>query len=85
MCLSDMRRGEWARVTRIPDDDLRVQLLRFGIGDGSRVRCHAKLPLGPVVLRYGGQEIAVGRQLARTIQVEGEGGGHRHRGGRGPL
>lgn len=83
MCLSDLRRGEWARVTAIPDESLRVQLLRFGIGDGCRVCCHAKLPLGPVVLRYGGQEIAVGRQLARTIQVEGEGRGHRHRHERG--
>lgn len=73
MCLSDMRRGEWARVTDIPDANLRVQLLRFGIADGCRVRCHAKLPFGPLVLRYGGQEIAVGRQIARAIQVEGEG------------
>jgi Fe2+ transport system protein FeoA len=73
MCLSDMRRGEWARVTAIPDADLRVQLLRFGIADGCRVCCQAKLPFGPLVLRYGGQEIAVGRQLARAIQVEGEG------------
>lgn len=73
MCLSDMRRGEWARVTAIPDADLRVQLLRFGIADGCRVCCQSKLPFGPLVLRYGGQEIAVGRQLARAIQVEGEG------------
>lgn len=81
MCLSDLRRGEWARVVGIPDENLRVQLLRFGISDGCRVCCHAKLPFGPVVLRYGGQEIAMGRQVARTIQVEGEAGGMRHAGG----
>lgn len=74
MCLSDLRRGQWAKVVQISDENLRVQLLRFGISDGCRVCCHAKLPFGPVVLRYGGQEIAMGRQVARTIQVEGESG-----------
>jgi len=72
MCLSDLRRGEWARVLNIPDDTLRVQLLRFGIHDGSRVRCHARLPFGPVVLRYGGQEIALGREVARSIEIQSD-------------
>ncbi len=72
MCLSDLRRGQWARVEKISDDALRVQLLRFGITPGSRVCCHARLPFGPVVVKYGGQEIAVGRQVARGIEVAGE-------------
>jgi len=72
MSVSELRRGEWARVVRIPDESLRVQLLRFGIHDGSRVQCHARLPLGPVVLKSGGQEIALGRQVARCIEVESE-------------
>ncbi len=69
MCLSDLRRGETARVLQIPDERLRIQLLRFGIAPGSEVRCHARLPFGPVVVRYGNQEVAMGRQVARTIQV----------------
>jgi EAL domain-containing protein (putative c-di-GMP-specific phosphodiesterase class I)/Fe2+ transport system protein FeoA len=60
MCLSDLRRGESATVTHIPDETLRMHLLRFGITSGCRVNCHARLPFGPLVLRYGGQEIAVG-------------------------
>ena len=70
MCVSDLRRGQWGRVLRIPDENLRVQLLRFGIHDGARVCCHARLPFGPVVLRYGGQEIALGREVARGIEIQ---------------
>ncbi len=69
MCLSEMRRGQTATVTHIPDESLRTQLLRFGIATGSRVLCHAKLPFGPVVLRFGGQEIALGRDLAQQIKI----------------
>jgi len=70
MCLSDLRRGESATVTHIPDETLRMHLLRFGITSGCRVACHARLPFGPLVLRYGGQEIAVGREIARKVRVE---------------
>jgi Fe2+ transport system protein FeoA len=69
MCLSDLRRGQYATVTHIPDDSLRMQLLRFGITAGCKVRCHTKLPFGPVVLKYGGQEIAVGRRVARRVGI----------------
>lgn len=69
MCLSDLRRGQKARVESIPDENLRTQLLRFGISSGTRITCHSRLPLGPVVLQFGGQEIALGRELARQITV----------------
>lgn len=74
MSLSDLRRGESATVKGIADEGLRMQLLRFGITAGCRVRCHARLPFGPVVLRYGGQEIAVGREVARRVAVEARAG-----------
>ncbi len=70
MCLSELHRGQSATVTHIPDETLRAQLLRFGIAAGSRVICHAKLPFGPVVLRFGGQEIALGRELAEQIKIQ---------------
>ena len=70
MSLSELRRGDFATVLSIADEGLRMQLLRFGITAGCRVRCHARLPFGPVVLRYGGQEIAVGREVARRVRVD---------------
>ena len=69
MSLTDLRRGQWAEVEQIADDGLRMQLLRFGITPGCRVRCHTRIPLGPVVMQYGGQEIAVGHKAARSVQV----------------
>ncbi len=73
MCLSDLHRGQTATVVQIPDDDLRMQLMRFGVTAGCLVRCHTKVPFGPVVVRYGGQEIAVGRRVAERIRVESGG------------
>lgn len=69
MCLSELRRGQKANVTEIADETLRVQLLRFGITQGCQVQCHTNLPFGPVVLRYGGQEIAIGREIAGQISI----------------
>lgn len=70
MSLTDLRHGQSATITAIPDEYLRVQLLRFGITCGSEIRCHCKLPLGPVVLKFGSQEIALGREIARMVSVE---------------
>ncbi len=40
------------------------------MGEGATVSCVTTLPAGPVVLRSGRQEIAVGRGLARRIRIE---------------
>lgn len=69
MCISDLKNGQEATVLNIPQEDLRVQLLRFGITPGSRVSCATNIPFGPVVLKFGSQEIALGRQIARKITV----------------
>lgn len=69
MSLCELRHGQYATIDNISDENLRVQLLRFGITSGSKVRCHCKLPFGPVVLKFGAQEIALGRDIARQVAV----------------
>ncbi len=69
MSLYELRRGQSATITNVPDENLRIQLLRFGIISGTQVRCHCKLPFGPVVLKYAGQEIALGREIACQVTV----------------
>ncbi|MBN2841066.1 MAG: ferrous iron transport protein A [Coriobacteriia bacterium] len=64
-----LRPGEEGVVGHIADDRARAQAVRFGIGDGAVVSCITTLPGGPVVLRAGRQEIAVGRGLAGRIGV----------------
>jgi len=70
MTLDMVKRGDRVRILKIQDPQVRFQAIRFGIGEGVDVRCAEKLPAGPVVLRRGRQEIAVGRRIARAISVE---------------
>ncbi len=68
--LSQARRNEQLKIVSIPDMGTRTQLIRFGISEGTTVRCHQKLPLGPLIIRYKRQEIAIGREIADTILTE---------------
>ncbi len=70
MSLTELQRGQKATITAITNESMRVQLLRFGITCGSEISCHCKLPFGPVVLKFGGQEIALGRKIASLITVQ---------------
>lgn len=67
--LSDARRGERFEVLDVGDDRARTHALRFGIAEGATVSCITRIPAGPIVVRSGRQEIAVGRGLARRIAV----------------
>ena len=70
MTLDMAKRGSEMEILSIADPHSRSMLMRMGICEGSKVVCHEKLPLGPVVLRSKRQEIAVGRQLAKRITVK---------------
>lgn len=67
--LDSVRAGEMFEIACIEDEAARVTALRFGMAEGSRVSCVTKIPAGPIVLRSGRQEIAVGRGLAKTICI----------------
>lgn len=70
MTLAQAKRGQNIQVVAIPDPTVRAQAIRFGIAEGSFVKCAEKLPAGPVILAKGRQEIAVGRRLAESIEVQ---------------
>lgn len=69
MSLSELKRGQKATITEVPEGEVRHKLLRFGLAPGAKVCCHAKPPLGPVVVRFGSQEIALGRDIAKKVKV----------------
>jgi Fe2+ transport system protein FeoA len=73
MSLHEIRRGQQVRIRHIEGAHLRSQLIRFGITEGSMVRCLEKIPLGPLMLLLNRQEIAIGRAVAQRIQVDVEG------------
>lgn len=63
------RKGDRFEVVSVDNADARVQALRFGVCEGASVECVSKIPAGPLVIRRGRQEIAVGRSLAKRISV----------------
>ncbi len=70
MTLEQAQTGEKLIVKNINDPQMRVKAIRFGIMEGVEITCMEKLPFGPVVIRRGRQELAVGRNLAQRIAVE---------------
>jgi Fe2+ transport system protein FeoA len=67
--LDTARPGQTLRVVEIDDPPARLQALRFGMAEGADIHCVMRIPAGPVVIRSGRQEIAIGRALARRIRV----------------
>lgn len=67
--LDCVRAGERLEIVSVDDEHARVQAVRFGMSEGACVECITRIPAGPLVLKSGRQEIAVGRALAKRIQV----------------
>lgn len=67
--LSAARRGELFEIISVDDDHARIQAMRFGMSEGACVECVTRVPAGPIVIKSGRQEIAVGRGLAERIRV----------------
>jgi Fe2+ transport system protein FeoA len=68
--LAEARKGQHFTVTAVDDERARVTCLRFGMAEGACVQCVARIAGGPIVLKSGRQEIAVGRELAKRIRVQ---------------
>jgi Fe2+ transport system protein FeoA len=67
--LDTLRRGESCEVLGIDDEMARITAMRFGMSEGAQISCVTRIPAGPIVVRSGRQEIAVGRKLAQRITV----------------
>jgi len=67
--LDCIRKGELIEIVSVDDQHARVQALRFGMAEGACVECVTRIPAGPLVIKSGRQEIAVGRALAKRITV----------------
>lgn len=70
MTLDQVDRGQKLVIRGIGSPEIQTQIIRFGLGVGATAVCQEKLPQGPIVLRKNRQEIAIGRELARSITVE---------------
>ena len=70
MTLDKAKKGQIIMIKSIPDGLIRVQAIRFGINEGSVITCREIVPAGPVIVERQKQEIAIGRNLAKSIMVE---------------
>ena len=57
-------------IISIKETKLSEDALRFGIESGECVLIVNKLPGGPIVIQKNQQQIAIGRELARAIEVK---------------
>ena len=62
--------GSMFRLSCVDDEIVRSQLLRLGLDPGQPLFCDFVVPGGPVVVKRGRQQIAIGRSLAERITVE---------------
>jgi len=67
--LDCVRKGDKMEIISVDHPEARVQALLFGMCEGANVECVTKIPAGPLVIKSGRQEIAVGRSLAKRINV----------------
>ncbi|MCC6647324.1 MAG: ferrous iron transport protein A [Polyangiaceae bacterium] len=72
MTLAELARGAAARVVALPDDaDTASQCQSMGLQIGASVELVRRAPFGgPLHVRTGEVELAVGRELAARVVVE---------------
>lgn len=69
MTLDRVKRGQFFKISDIPNETVRAQAIRFGIAEGEWLTCEEVVPAGPIVVRKNRQQIALGRKLAREIGI----------------
>ncbi|MEG6521874.1 FeoA family protein [Desulfotomaculum sp. 1211_IL3151] len=70
MTLDRVKRGQSFVIKNITNEFIRSQAIRFGIAEGEWLTCEEVVPAGPIVIRKNRQQIAMGRQLAKEIDID---------------
>ena len=68
--LSTTHIGDMVEIVSVDDAHARIHALRSGINPGAVVETIARVPSGPIVIKSGYQEIAIGAPLAQKIMVK---------------
>jgi Fe2+ transport system protein FeoA len=67
--LDKVEKGKKFIIEQLPNDDYKLQLIRFGIAEGERASCLDKILGGTIILKKNRLEIALGSELAKKIKV----------------
>lgn len=69
LTLDKALKGHSLTISKLPNGDIKSQLIRLGITEGITLSCIEKLPGGTIVVRSNRQEIALGSALAKSIEI----------------
>lgn len=69
MFLHEIKSNQDFFVKRIPGD-IKAELMRLGVCEGDKLKSLIKIPQGPIVIMKDLQEIAIGENLSKQIEVE---------------
>jgi len=67
--LDKAKKGVDVTIVNLPEGLFKIQLIRLGITEGAKVHCLERLPGGTIVLQKNRQEIAIGYDLAKKIEI----------------
>lgn len=69
MTLADAKDGDKLIVLSTGDEEISLQTLRFGIDSGAEIEVEKNIRGGPVIVSRNHLEIAIGREIAKNIEV----------------
>ncbi len=69
LTLDKVKKGKFLTILSLPGNDYKIQLIRLGLSEGESVKCIERLPGGTIVIQKNRQEIAIGYELARKIEI----------------
>ncbi len=72
MFLNNIKSGENFQIQFIPQE-LKSELTRLGICEGENFNCIVKIPKGPAVILRDLQEIAIGEEFCKRIEIFNKG------------
>lgn len=70
MTLADAKDGAILIVLSSGDHEVSMQALRFGIDSGAEIEVQKNISGGPVIVSRNHMEIAIGREIAKMIEVK---------------
>ncbi|MEZ0537372.1 ferrous iron transport protein A [Caldicellulosiruptoraceae bacterium PP1] len=70
MTLDSINKGQEVTIHKISKLDAKLFAYRLGINEGSKVKCIGKISNGPIIVRKNNQELAIGRNIAKNIEVK---------------
>jgi Fe2+ transport system protein FeoA len=68
MSLAQAPKNQQLCIVSIPSGDIGTQLLRFGLCSSAKIRSIVK-SFGTITIQHHQQELAIGRDIAKQIQV----------------